>query len=117
MVAIDRRQVLRLGGLALAVLGTSTGVARLAAVDAAPTPAGELFAELYRGRRIRAVGLPGLAPGLRVFIDDVELHLMRLHTGGYTTPLNHYQAFRTPLAAARAAVHGLNGARLLPFHR
>lgn len=113
MVIMDRRQALRVGVLGLTLLGTSTGVAQLAAARSVPLTGGELI-EVYRGRRIRV--RPDL-PLPRMFIDDVELHGMLLDTGGYTTHLNHYQTFRTPLLAARAAVDGLRGARLLPFHR
>lgn len=112
MTTIDRRGLLRLGVLGLTTLGTSAGVAQLAAARP-PTPDPRSgFAELYRGRRIR--GLPGLLP--RVFVDDVELHLMPMGSAGYSTDLNHYQVFSTPLLAARAAVAGLDGARLLPVH-
>lgn len=112
MVAMDRRHALRLGVLGLALVGTSSGIAQLA--DARPaTPRGEEdFLELYRGRRIR--GIAGARP--RVFVDDVELHLMRLGILGFTTQLNHYQTFLTPYRAARAAVDSLDGARVLPFH-
>jgi hypothetical protein len=117
MIDVDRRQVLRLGVLGLTLLGTSTGVAQLASARPAPQDDGSSFAEVYRGRRIRGlrVVLRGL-PAPRVFVDDVELHLMRLDTGKYSTALNHYQTFGTPRLAARAAVDGLNGARLLPQH-
>jgi hypothetical protein len=116
MIDLDRRQVLRLGVLGLSLLGTSTGVAQLATARPAPLDDGA-FAEVYRGRRIRGIGvLRGRLPLPRVFVDDVELHLMRLDTGHYSTALNHYQTFRTPRLAARAAVDGLNGARLLPQH-
>lgn len=122
MVIMDRRQALRIGVLGLTLLGTSTGVAQLAAARPARQDQGDKFAEVYRGRWI--VGLPAL-PLLppRVFVDDVELHLMRLGTGGtggtggYASHLNHYQTFRTPRLAARAAVDALYGASLLPFHR
>jgi hypothetical protein len=113
MVIMDRRQALRVGVLGLTLLGTSTGVAQLAAARPVPLSVGELT-EIYLGRRIRI--RPDL-PVPRVFIDDVELHVMLLDTGAYTTQLNHYQTFSTPLLAARAAVEGLRGARLLPFHR
>jgi hypothetical protein len=116
MAGIDRRQALRLGVLALTMIGTSTGVAQLATARSALPDDEVLFAEIYRKRWIRGiVELPGLLP--RVFVDDVELHLMRLDTGGLTTHLNHYQSFGTARLAARAAVDSLNGATLLPFHR
>ena len=105
MTAIDRRQVLRIGVLAATMLGTSTGVARFATARSAADDDGS-FAEAYRGRRIRGTGArPGVPP--RVFIDDVELHLMRLDTGAYTSHLNHFQSFGSPLHVARAAVGSL----------
>jgi hypothetical protein len=112
MMSMDRRQALRLGVLGLSLVGTSSGIARFA--DARPvSPSDEEdFLEIYKGRRIR--GIAGARP--RVFVDDVELHLMRFGVLGFTTQLNHYQTFRTPYRTARAAVDSLNGARLLPFH-
>lgn len=116
MIDIGRRQVLRLGVLGATLLGTSTGVARLAAAGPAPSGLLEDFAERYRGRWIRGLPpLPGM-PAPRVFVDDVELHVMVLAGGLLSTPLNHYQTFSTSRLAARAAVDSLNGARLLPFH-
>lgn len=114
MLTMDRRQVLRLGVLGLALLGTSAGVAQLAAARPAPADEDADFDEVYKGRRIR--GSARLRGSPRVLVDDVELHLMRSHPGGYTTVLNHYQSFRTARRAARAAVDSLNGARLLPVH-
>jgi hypothetical protein len=116
MAQITRRHALRLGLMGLTLLGTSTGVAQLA--DAGPaTPDEQVdFAEVYWGRRLRGtVALRGALPVPRVFVDDVELHLMRVDAA-YTTQLNHYQVFSTPRLAARAAVRALNGARPLPFH-
>jgi hypothetical protein len=112
MTTIDRRRLLRLGVLGATVIGTSAGVARVAAARPPTIDAGLGFAEMYRGRRIH--GTPGLLP--HVYVDDVELHLMPLGSAGYTTDLNHYQVFRSPRLAARAAVEALNGARLLPLH-
>jgi Tyrosinase co-factor MelC1 len=112
MTTIDRRRLLRLGVLGLTVLGTSAGVAQLAAARPPNPDSGEAFAEMYRGRHIH--GTAGLLP--HVYVDDVELHLMPLGATGYTTDLNHYQVFRTPRLATRAAVDALNGARLLSHH-
>jgi hypothetical protein len=112
MTTIDRRALLRLGALGLTVIGTSAGVAQLAAARPATTDADLGFAEIYRGRRIH--GTTGLLP--RAYVDDVELHLMPLGPAGYSTYLNHYQVFSTPRLAARAAVDGLGGARLLALH-
>jgi hypothetical protein len=117
MAQITRRHALRLGLIGLTLVGTSTGVAQLAAARTATLDVQTVFTEIYRGRRVRGtVALLGSLQVPRVFIDDVELHLMRMGTG-YTTPLNHYQVFDTPRRAARAAVAALNGAGLLPFHR
>jgi hypothetical protein len=116
MVTMDRRQALRVGVLGLTLLGTSAGVAQFAAAGPSQQDNEDKFAEFYRGRWI--VGLPALPlVGPRVFIDDVQLHLMLLATGGYATHLNHYETFGTPRLAARAAVDGLYGAKLLPLHR
>jgi hypothetical protein len=116
MAQITRRHALRLGLMGLTLVGTSTGVAQLA--DARPVTPDEQadFAEVYRGRRLRGtVAVRGAQPMPRVFVDDVQLHLMRVDVA-YTTQLNHYQVFSTPRLAARAAVRALNGAGLLPFH-
>jgi hypothetical protein len=50
-----------------------------------------------------------------LYIDDVELHLMRSGSR-FTTVVNHYQTYATPRQAARAAVASLNGAQLLHLH-
>ncbi|OEJ95101.1 tyrosinase family oxidase copper chaperone [Streptomyces thermolilacinus] len=71
------------------------------------------FDEMYRGRRIQ--GRPveaSSAGGFEVLVDGRELHLMRCADGGYLTLVNHYEAYPTPLAATRAAVDELGGARL-----
>jgi Tyrosinase co-factor MelC1 len=112
MVSMDRRQALRLGVLGLTLVGTSAGIAQLADARPVAQSDGDDFFEIYKGRRIR--GIAGPLP--RVFVDDVELHLMRLGILGYTTQLNHYQTYLTPYQTAHAAVDSLNGARLLPFH-
>ena len=117
MAQITRRQALRLGLVGLTLVGTSTGVAQLAAARTVTPDLQTVFAEVYRGRRLRGtVTMLGSREVPHVFVDDVELHLMRMGTA-YTTPLNHYQMFATPRLAGRAAVDALNGASLLPFHR
>ncbi|CAL9487149.1 tyrosinase family oxidase copper chaperone [Streptomyces sp. enrichment culture] len=71
------------------------------------------FDEMYQGRRIQ--GRPveaSSAGGFEVLVDGRELHLMRCADGGYLTLVNHYEAYPTPLAATRAAVDELGGARL-----
>ncbi|MFD6286039.1 tyrosinase family oxidase copper chaperone [Streptomyces anthocyanicus] len=80
------------------------------------------FDEMYGGCRIRgcrAEAAGGVRPAghvrtspagaWRVTVDDRPLHLMRRADGGYLTMVDHYQAYPTPLAAARAAVDELGG--------
>ncbi|WP_314415917.1 tyrosinase family oxidase copper chaperone [Streptomyces kroppenstedtii] len=80
------------------------------------------FDEMYGGRRIRGrkdgaagharmAGSVRTAPGglWRVTVDDRPLHLMRRADGGFLTMIDHYRAYPTPLAAARAAVDELGG--------
>jgi hypothetical protein len=50
-----------------------------------------------------------------VFVDGVELHVMRNADGSWISVVSHYDPVPTPRAAARAAVDELRGARLLPF--
>ncbi len=116
MAPITRRHALRLGVIGLTLIGTSTGVAQLASARPSTTDEEIDFAETYRGRRVRGT-LPGRgsARAPRVFVDDVEIHLMQDQTS-FTTQLNHYQEFSSPRLAARAAVRALNGAVPLPFH-
>jgi hypothetical protein len=75
------------------------------------------FDEVYKGRRIQ--GRPGAAhhhgTGYAVFVDGVELHLMRNADGSWISVVSHYDPVPTPRAAARAAVDELQGAPLLPF--
>ncbi|MFE1796585.1 tyrosinase family oxidase copper chaperone [Streptomyces sp. NPDC059517] len=80
------------------------------------------FDEMYGGCRIRGCK-DGTADGVRpagdartaragawrVTVDDRPLHLMRRADGGYLTMVDHYQAYPTPLAAARAVVDELDG--------
>jgi hypothetical protein len=110
--------VLRLGVFGLGLLGTSTVVAQFAPARSAPRTVAVRFTETYRGRRILGTSESAdvtVVP--RVYIDDVELHLMSVGRLGYSSQMNHYQTFATPLLAARAAVDSLNGATLLQFHR
>ncbi|CAL9300808.1 tyrosinase family oxidase copper chaperone [Streptomyces sp. SudanB25_2051] len=70
------------------------------------------FDEMYRGRRIKGRPAAASAGGFEVLVDGRELHLMRCADGGFLTLVNHYEAYPTPLAATRAAVDELGGARL-----
>ncbi|PSM43428.1 tyrosinase co-factor [Streptomyces dioscori] len=80
------------------------------------------FDEMYGGCRIRgcrAEAAGGVRPAgnartapagaWQVTVDDRPLHLMRRADGGYLTMVDHYQAYPTPLAAARAVVDELGG--------
>ncbi|MEV5344026.1 tyrosinase cofactor, partial [Streptomyces sp. NPDC052676] len=78
------------------------------------------FDEVYKGRRIQGRPTGGghhqhHGGGYAVFIDGVELHVMRNADGTWISVISHYDPVPTPRAAARAAVDELQGARLLPF--
>ncbi|WP_336323233.1 tyrosinase family oxidase copper chaperone [Streptomyces lavendofoliae] len=92
-------------GGALAHVATT----RPAGAGPGPGPGGG-FDEMYRGRHIQGRPIPG--EGFDVRVDGRPLHLMRRSGGGYLTPVDHYQSYATPLAAARAAVDELGSAQL-----
>ncbi|MDF3145087.1 MULTISPECIES: tyrosinase cofactor [unclassified Streptomyces] len=120
MPELSRRRALT----AAAALATAAGVQTLTAPGAsaaghdhhAPTS----FDEVYKGRRIQ--GRPSAGgghqhhgAGYAVFVDGVELHVMRNADGSWISVVSHYDPVPTPRAAARAAVDELQGAALLPF--
>jgi Tyrosinase co-factor MelC1 len=112
-VPLDRRQVLRLGVLTAAAVGASTVVSRLADTGVAAADDGTQFDEILAGRRLRGrLERRGARMTPAVYIDGVELHLMRSGRG-FTTAVNHYQTYATARQAARAAAVSLNGAQLL----
>jgi hypothetical protein len=85
----------------------------------------EPFDEVYKGRRIQG-RIPGRSQGqaggghhhgggYAVYVDGVELHVMRNADGSWISVVSHYDPVSTPRAAARAAVDELQGARLVPF--
>ncbi|WP_228990278.1 tyrosinase cofactor [Streptomyces sp. DH8] len=87
---------------------------------AGPAP----FDEVFQGRRIQ--GAPaeahahahahaGHSAVYRVLIDGRELHVMRHGKSGWSSAINHYERFATPLDAARTAVVSLKGASVVPF--
>ncbi|QDY75249.1 apotyrosinase chaperone MelC1 [Streptomyces qinzhouensis] len=111
-----------------ALVGVATATADSAQPEAAahgaksagPAP----FDEVYQGRRIQ--GLPvegehhaharaGHGATYRVLIDGRELHVMHHGKTGWSSSINHYERFRTPLDAARTAVISLKGAAVVPF--
>ncbi|GAB2887948.1 tyrosinase cofactor [Streptomyces deserti] len=80
----------------------------------------QAFEEVYKGRRIQGRPVTGgghhhHGPGYAVFVDGVELHVMRNADGSWISVVSHYDPVPTPRAAARAAVDELQGAPLLPF--
>jgi hypothetical protein len=111
MPEINRRALLRLGLLGLGLVGGTVGSHRLAAGEQVGLRT-VLIDEVYRGRRIIAY-LPTVGTVPPVYIDGVELHVMTLRNGTYTSVMNHYQTFDTLLQTARAAVDNLRGAALL----
>lgn len=91
-----------------------------------PAPAMEEFAEMYRGREIRATAtgvVPAGAtdddrvaiaaePSAEIRIDGRPLHVMRRADGTYLSDVRHYESYPTLLEAARAAVDELGAAQL-----
>ncbi|MER7111089.1 tyrosinase family oxidase copper chaperone [Streptomyces sp. NPDC000229] len=107
-----RRAVLR-ALFTLSVTAFTGGT--LAHVAATPTEGAEGGTpggsdEMYKGRHIQVHPRAGARFDVR--IDGRPLHLMRCAGGGYLTPVDHYQSYPTPLAAARAAVDELGSAQL-----
>ncbi|MDO0927653.1 tyrosinase family oxidase copper chaperone [Streptomyces sp. TG1A-8] len=80
-------------------------------------PGSGVFDETYRGRRIRGVPVPaagrGSGAGWQVTVDGRLLHLMRRADGTWLSMVDHYDAYRTPLEAARAAVDEMGPGRRL----
>ncbi|MEV3971232.1 tyrosinase cofactor [Streptomyces sp. NPDC050698] len=77
-----------------------------------------MFEEIYRGRRIRGVPLPGREretgdADWHVTVDGRPLHLMRRADGSWLSMVDHYRSYPTPLAATRAAVDELGPGRHL----
>ncbi|MFJ8225440.1 tyrosinase family oxidase copper chaperone [Streptomyces griseus] len=139
----SRRIVLRGAFTAAVVTGTAGALFPLLdrgpAAEARPAPAApasgpaprpvrtaDEFAEMYRGREIRATAtavVPAGAadddrvaiaaePGAEVRIDGRPLHVMRRADGTYLSDVRHYESYPTLLEAARAAVDELGAARL-----
>ncbi|MFZ3561813.1 MULTISPECIES: tyrosinase family oxidase copper chaperone [unclassified Streptomyces] len=82
-----------------------------------PGPGADAFDETYLGRHIVGTRLPGTAAGAgtwQVTVDGRPLHLMRRADGTYLSMVDHYTAYDTPLAAAKAAVEELGNQQLRP---
>ncbi|WTL51058.1 tyrosinase cofactor [Streptomyces sp. NBC_01497] len=114
-----------LGGAA--VPDSAAAAAPGAGADPYGPSTGPVTEETYRGRHIRvrhsagqdaveaAVPAPGVYPAAAsddVLIDGRPLPVMRRADGSYLSAVNHYESFPTLVAAARAAVDDLRGARL-----
>lgn len=119
MPELSRRSALT----AAAVLATSAGAlsAVVPASAAGHHDSPGTFDEVYKGRRIQGRRASGSGhhghhgAGYAVFVDGVELHVMRNADGSWISVVSHYDPVATPRAAARAAVDELQGAPLLPF--
>ncbi|USQ84998.1 tyrosinase cofactor [Streptomyces phaeoluteigriseus] len=128
MPELSRRRALTTAA-ALAAAATATGTAAAHSTHAAPSDspnspgAPGSFDEVYKGRRIQGRPAAGgghhggghHGGGYAVFVDGVELHVMRNADGSWISVVSHYAPVPSPRAAARAAVDELQGARLLPF--
>ncbi|MFF7475237.1 tyrosinase family oxidase copper chaperone [Streptomyces sp. NPDC008092] len=129
MPELTRRRALTAAAALAAAAGTQTLLAPGAsAAGHSHEGALEPFDEVYKGRRIqgRPDGMDGMkgmggghhhghGAGYAVFVDGVELHVMRNADGSWISVVSHYDPVATPRAAARAAVDELQGAALLPF--
>ncbi|WP_367325423.1 tyrosinase cofactor [Streptomyces sp. HUAS ZL42] len=119
MPELSRRRALTAAAALAATAGAlslTAPTARAAEHDhASPEP----FDEVYKGRRIQGRPAAGSGhhhgAGYAVFVDGVELHVMRNADGTWISVVGHYDPVPTPRAAARAAVDELRGARLVPF--
>ncbi|WP_097868137.1 apotyrosinase chaperone MelC1 [Streptomyces sp. rh34] len=112
----------------MATASTETVAAEARSNDRTPggTGAPGSFDEAFKGRRIQ--GTPAEAHagahthaghaghgGYRVLIDGRELPVMQHGKSGWSSTINHYERFATPLEAARTAVISLKGAVIVPF--
>ncbi|WP_055490950.1 tyrosinase cofactor [Streptomyces sp. TP-A0356] len=127
MTELTRRRALVAGAAVTATAGLAIQAAQASAAGH-PSPGGasghehggpEAFDEVYQGRRIQGRPTAGghhHGSGYGVFIDGVELHVMRNADGSWISVVNHYEPVPSPRAAARAAVVELQGAPLVPFN-
>ncbi|MEU2061095.1 tyrosinase cofactor [Streptomyces sp. NPDC013455] len=122
MPDITRRRALTAVAAVAATASAATLVAPAASAAGHHTPtAPNAFDEVYKGRRIQGRAASGgghhheHGGGYEVFIDGVQLHVMRNADGTWISVVSHYDPVATPRAAARAAVDELQGAPLLPF--
>ncbi|MGQ4420049.1 tyrosinase cofactor [Streptomyces sp. SAS_269] len=121
MPELTRRRALTTAAALAATASVVTLVAPAAPAAEHHHGAPDSFDEVYKGRRIQGRPSDGgghhheHGGGYAVFVDGVELHMMRNADGTWISVVSHYDPVPTPRAAARAAVDELQGARLLPF--
>ena len=119
MPELTRRRALGAAATLAAVAASQSLTAPTASAAGHEHDAPEAFDEVYRGRRIAGRPLSGSGhhhgAGYAVFVDGVELHVMRNADGSWISVVSHYDPVATPRAAARAAVLELQGAPLVPF--
>ncbi|MER8044875.1 tyrosinase family oxidase copper chaperone [Streptomyces sp. NPDC094032] len=108
-MTVPRRTALR-SLFALAVTAFTGGALARIGTKGPDRPPGDVFDEMYAGRRIQ--GGPGPDGEPQALVDGRPLHLMRCADGGFVTPIDHYESCPTPLAAVRTAVDVLGSARL-----
>jgi hypothetical protein len=120
MPELSRRRALTATAVVATTTATWTGSASTPATAAGHHDSHQTFDEVYKGRRIQGRPAAGTGhhqhgAGYAVFVDGVELHVMRNADGTWISVVSHYDPVPTPRAAARAAVDELQGAPLLPF--
>ncbi|MFE7928548.1 tyrosinase cofactor [Streptomyces sp. NPDC057456] len=119
MPELSRRRALTAAAVVAGAPLLAVPAARAAEHDHDSHGSPEAFDEVYKGRRIqgRTAGGGGHHHGgdYGVYVDGVELHVMRNADGTWISVVSHYDPVPTPRAAARAAVDELQGARLVPF--
>ncbi|MFC7260010.1 apotyrosinase chaperone MelC1 [Streptomyces lutosisoli] len=120
MPELTRRRALAAAAALAVAAGTQAATAPTASAAEHHHGGPDPFDEVYRGRRIEGRPVSGGGhhhdAGYTVFIDGVELHVMRNADGTWISVVSHYDPVPTPRAAARAAVVELQGAPLVPFH-
>ncbi|MFC9843591.1 tyrosinase cofactor [Streptomyces sp. NPDC060223] len=119
MPELTRRRALGAAATFAAVAASQSVTAPTASAAGHEHGAPAAFDEVYRGRRITGRPLSGSGhhhgAGYAVFVDGVELHVMRNADGSWISVVSHYDPVATPRAAAHAAVLELQGAPLVPF--
>jgi hypothetical protein len=120
MPELSRRRALTAAAALATAAGVQAAIAPTASAAGHDHHAPASFDEVYKGRRIQGRPASGAGHehhggGYAVFVDGVELHVMRNADGSWISVVSHYDPVPTPRAIARAAVDELQGAALLPF--